>query len=542
MKRILIYSACFLALAGSIASCKKKLEDDYLNPESTTTGSLGKLLTGMLTNRRIHPTYWDYATFVTGVTGKYSQYLGVVTDKQMYVPSVGYNDNRWSDYFVGAPSDPNNPSARDGAGIVSQYREMIKNYNKLSAADQADQYVYIQLAKAIYYDQTAQMVDLWGDIPFSQAGGLDASNTLSYAKYDDAAGIYDTLINGLKDLNTWLAGATLSNATSTTLAKQDILLGGSLASWRRYVNSLRLRLLMRISYVKETSAKTEVTAMLNAPATYPMIDDNTQNILAKENPTSYTSDIRTGITDGASSDGPYASAFILDTVMVANNDPRTDVFWDKGSGNTVYKGLSAATNSSTQSTQISQNLIATFDSATLIYNSNIPGVLFTAAEVSFLKAEANERWGVGATPAATLYGNGITQSVNFWYSINQSKVLWSGAPGNWASLPTPSSTVINAYIAGPNIAYTGTSAQKLAKIATQNWLNFFMLQAGQAWAEVRRTNYPVLNFATDAGYPAAPLPPTRVMYPESETTYNTDNYSAVKAKDTRTTKIFWDVN
>lgn len=527
-------------MAGAIASCKKKLEGDYLNPEATTTGSLGKLLTGMLTNRRVHPTYWDYATFVTGVTGKYSQFLGVITDKQMYVPSVGYNGNRWSDYYIGAPSDPNNPSSRDGAGIVSQYREIVKNFNKLPAAEQASQYVFVQLAKVIYYDQTAQVVDLWGDIPFTQAGTLDATNTLSYAKYDDAAGIYDTLINGLKDINTWLAGASLSTATATTLAKQDILLGGTLASWRRYVNSLRLRLLMRVSYVKETSAKAEVTAMLSAPATYPMVDDNTQNILLKEMPTTFTSDLRTGLTDAASSDGPYAAAFVLDTVMVANNDPRTDVFWDRGSKNTSYMGLSASTGSSIQSAQISNGLIATFDSATFIYNSNIPGVLMTAAEVSFLKAEAYERWGLGT--AATAYANGISQSVNFYYSLNQSKVLWSGAPGSWASLTTPSATTIATYIAGANIVYAGTSAQKLAKIATQNWLNFFMLQAGQAWAEVRRTNYPVLNFAVDTGYPTAPLPPTRVLYPETETVYNTDNYSAVKAKDTRTTKIFWDVN
>jgi hypothetical protein len=53
-----------------MVSCKKKLEEDYLNPENTTTASLGKLFTGMLTNRRVHPTYWDYATFVTGVTAK----------------------------------------------------------------------------------------------------------------------------------------------------------------------------------------------------------------------------------------------------------------------------------------------------------------------------------------------------------------------------------------------------------------------------------------------------------------------------------------
>jgi hypothetical protein len=462
----------------------------------------------------------------------------MITDKQMYVPSVKYNGDRWSDYYAGSPHDIN--GTPDGAGIVSQYREMQKNYNKLSVATQADQYVFLQVAKAVYYDQTAQMIDLWGDIPFSEAGSLDATNTLAYGKYDDAAAVYDTLIAGLKDLNTWLAGATLSTAAASSLKTQDILLGGDLTLWRRYVNSLRLRLLMRISYVKEASAKTEVTAMLAAPATYPMIDDNTKNILLQEKPTSFTSDLRTALTDGSSSSGPYASAFILDTVMAGNNDPRTDVFWDRGSKNSSYMGLSASTGSTAQSNLIAGNQISTFDSATFIFNSNIPGVVFTAAEVSFLKAEAYERWGLGT--AQTQYVNGINQSIAFYYSLNQSKVVWSGSPGSWTPLTSPSATVISNYIAGANIAYTGTSAQKLAKIATQNWLNFFILQGGQAWAEVRRTNYPALNFATDAGYPTAPLPPVRLLYPETETVYNTSNYAAVKAKDTRTTKIFWDVN
>lgn len=522
-------------LAGSIVSCKKKLEDDYLNPEYSTTASIGKLFTGMLVNRRIQPTYWDYATFVTGVTAKYSQFIGVITDKQMYVPSVNYNGNRWADYYAGTGRYQD-----VSGGIVNQYREMQKNFNKLTAVQQADQYIFMQVAKAIYYDQTAQMIDLWGDIPFSEAGSLSATNTLAYGKFDDAASVYDTVIKGLKDLNTWFAGASLSTAAAASLKTQDIMLSGDLMMWRRYVNSVRLRLLMRISYVKETSAKAEVTAMLNAPATYPLVDDNTQNILLRMKPTSFTSDLRTALTDGASSSGPYAGAFVLDTVMVANNDPRTDVFWDKGSANSSYKGLSAATNSSTQSSQIGAGQISTFDSATFIYNSNVPGVLATAAEVSFLKAEAYERWGLGT--AATAYTNGINQSIAFYYSINQSKILWPGAPGSWASLTSPTSTAIGNYIAGANIAYTGSSAQKLAKIATQNWLNFFVLQAGQAWAEVRRTNYPVLNFATDAGYPTAPLPPVRLLYPETETIYNAANYEAVKAKDTRTTKIFWDVN
>ncbi|HXO76096.1 MAG TPA: hypothetical protein VN824_12685, partial [Puia sp.] len=64
MKRILINAVFFGLLAGGVSSCKKTLEKDYLNPETTTTGSMSKLLAGMFLNPRIHPSYYDYATFI----------------------------------------------------------------------------------------------------------------------------------------------------------------------------------------------------------------------------------------------------------------------------------------------------------------------------------------------------------------------------------------------------------------------------------------------------------------------------------------------
>jgi hypothetical protein len=38
-----------------------------------------------------------------------------------------------------------------------------------------------------------------------------------------------------------------------------------------------------------------------------------------------------------------------------------------------------------------------------------------------------------------------------------------------------------------------------------------------------------------------PQPPSRWIYPTEEQTYNSANYQAVKANDTFTAKIFWDV-
>lgn len=527
MKRFLINAALLITLAGSLGSCKKKLEEDYLNPELTTTGSLSKLLTGMYLNPRIHPSYYDYATFILPTTAAFSQLTALSPSTQMYIPSINYNETRWTHYYDG--SMPTDQSAIDynynGPGILNSYREMQTSYAALSAAEQAKQLVFLQCAKVVLYDQTAQMIDLFGDIPFSQAGSLNTSRSISYAPFDNAAALYDTLIAGLKTLNTYFASASLATETQAEFTKQDILLGGKIDAWRRYANSLRLRLLMRISYYNEATAKAEVAAMLADPSTYPLITDNTYNVQLNESPNALKSDLRDAFTGS-----PYAPAYLLDTLMVNNSDPRTAVLWDPGTDGT-YKGFPY--NGTTS--QYENGGYATYDSATFMYNYNIPGVLFTAAEVSFLTAEANERWGAGSTPAATAYANGIRQSIAFYYGINQSKILRSGS---WASLPSPSSTDIEAYIA--NVAYTGTTAQKLAKIATQNWINFFVLQAGQAWAEYRRTKYPALTFAT-ATSGSAQQPPTRLLYPSTEQLYNSANYAAVSGKDTRTTKIFWDV-
>ncbi|HXO77672.1 MAG TPA: SusD/RagB family nutrient-binding outer membrane lipoprotein, partial [Puia sp.] len=297
-------------------------------------------------------------------------------------------------------------------------------------------------------------------------------------------------------------------------------------AWRRYANSLRLRLLMRISYYNETEAKSEVTTMLGDPTTYPMITGNTQNVTLKMSGLTLKSDIKDALTGS-----PYAPAYLLDTLMVNNADPRTAVLWDSVQGKS-YKGFPS---NGTVSEYETPGLYATYDTVTFMYNYNVPGVLFTAAEVSFLSAEANERWGAGSTAAATSYSNGIHQSTDFYYSINHSANLSSGS---WASTPSPDAAAVDAYVA--NVAYTGTQAQKLAKIATQNWINYFILQAGQAWAEVRRTGYPVLPFFTSSNGNAQ-LPPARLLYPPNEQLYNATNYAAVSGKDTRSTKIFWQV-
>lgn len=523
----ILIPVCFLLLM--MGACQKTLEKDYLDPELTTNGSIGKLFTGMLFNNRIHSSYWDYYTFNFTVTGTYTQMHATSPSDQMYIPNPDYMSSRWIDYYAGSMTNNTPDYNYSGPGILSNFSEMKMTYSNLDPADQKDNEVYLKVAQVIVADQTSQMIDLWGDIPFEQSNSLNKDRSVTNAPYDEAAGLYDTLIRTLNNLNDYFDTATLSQVASAGLVAQDLIYNGDLDGWRRYTNSLRLRLLMRLSFVDESKAQSEVSAMLSNPAKYPLLDDNQYNAQLNMSPTNLNSDVEGGI--GLA---PYAPAYLLDTVMQMNNDPRLPVFWSKNV-NGKYKGFPSNGTAAQYTAAATAKTLSTFDSSTFIYNYNIPGVLFNAAETNFLKAEAFERWGGGNASAA--YYKGIDQSIDFYFGINQSHILKSLS---WKPLPNPSSAEISAYKAEPAVAYAGTKQERLAKIWTQKWEHFFILQAGQAWAEVRRTGYPKLPlFRT--GYSGGELPPSRLLYPQSERQYNNENYSQVADKDKRNVKVFWDV-
>jgi len=525
MKRIFLNITVFCALVGMLSSCSKKIEENYLDPEKTAEGSLGKLLSGMYLNKRIHPSYWDYYTMVMPNLALYTQVVGTAQSNQMYVPSPDWNESRWLDFYSGSTGTDYN---YNGPGIMSNYREMQLTYSKMNASLQKDNLVFLKCAQVLLYDQTAQMIDMWGDIPFSEAGALNTPDRdIRNAAFDDAKSLYDTLITNLKSLNTFFDTAALTPVVQADLTKQDPVMNGSLASWRRYANSLRLRLLMRISNVNESKAQQEISEMLADPATYPLVSNNDQNILFKESPTAIRSDIHDAFTDY-----PFAPQYLLNTVMVPNEDPRTEVFWDadaeKGFAGFPYNGGEGAA-------QLRD--YAVFDSATFTQNNNVPGLIITAAEVSFLQAEAYQRWNIG--DAAGAYAKGIRESIEFYYSINRQAIMRDNSFKR-DTLSRPTEAAIANYLSKTAIAYTGTATEKLQKIWLQKWEHFFVLQAGQSWAELRRNDYPVLQYATVINA-SAPAPPTRFLYPSTEKLYNTANYNKVSAKDTRDTKIFWDV-
>jgi len=530
MNKKSIIEGLLLVIVLLFSSCTDQLEEKYYNPEKSTQANIPGFFTAILNNDRVRPSYWNVRTFLLMQPAVYSQTAYFTNNSSSYQQADGYTEQFWNNFY--------SPTS-NGSGVLGMFRAMEVAYNALSDADKASQEIFMQATKIVLYDQASQMVDMWGDIPFSEAGSLETSSTISNAKFDDQKELYTTFIAGLKDAATFFSTAS----TNTTFSKYDIMLSGSISKWQRYANSIRLRLLMRMSNYDENTAKTAVLEMLNNSSTYPLVDgSNDANYkpastdILLQPLTTYTDNLNSALTELPSH---YAPDYMLNTVMKPANDPRMAVIFDKygATTNNVFvpnKDYNAMPISSTSSfAEKNYMYYAIVDSATFLQNKALPGIVITAPEVNFLKAEAFERWG-STTDAKTAYETAVKQSVSFYYYLNALNT--SGL----TVVTKPSDSDINDFVT-TGVAYTGSSNDKLAKIWVQKWVHFGWLQSVQAWAEYRRTKYPQLTFPSTGKLSGYETPPTRLIYPSGEKSNNASNYASVQSKDTRTTKIFWDV-
>jgi len=207
---------------------------------------------------------------------------------------------------------------------------------------------------------------------------------------------------------------------------------------------------------------------------------------------------------------------LVDT-MQSVADPRLAIFANKAtsgpnSGN--YAGLDYGLTTTVTPTNFS--LLG--DKLRL---QNAPVYLVTYAEALFAKAEAaNLGW---------ITGGDATAKTNYESAIQNSILQW-----------TASTTGASTYIAQPKVLYDPANAIK--QIAIQRWIHLF-LHGYEAWAEWRRTGYPLLIAAPGANGDKIPR---REGYPTIERSNNSTNYNAAVASfpyggaDDLNARIWWD--
>ena len=528
MKRIFL----ILGIAFAVSACvKEDFEETYADPAKVSATSVEKQFAGFLSSNSeyVIPSYWNYFVVLRPTVNRYTQAVGWVNGSGQYVPGGSLITDRWNNYYL----------------FLAQYRELERVYAELSQAEQDERRIFMIAATIYLYDHTQRVIDLHGDIPFTEAAKLSTNGgdyMKSLAPYDDAQELYTKMLDDLKGFADEMNTITISPGIQTGFNNQDFINYGDLDKWRMYCNSLRLRMLTRVSGAStfQSRANTEIASILNNPDDYPVVADNSQNIqidvysVVTNLPVKLNAEgFRAGLEDW---NGNLAGKAMIDH-MVAASDPRLRVMFEPGANaGGDYNGLDPLMPSADQQALVDGGEIAIYNRSTFSRNQYFPGVLISAAEVYFLKAEYYLKAGSDAE-AETAYNEGIEQSVRQYYLFREV------TNDNTAGEVTPLEDVeILAYQNMPAVSWdvATTEQEKLERIATQKWLHYSIVHPLEGWAELRRLDLLDLQFEVD-NTNAQSLPPMRWLYANSENVYNTENYSAVRAKDNLTTKLFWDV-
>ena len=367
-------------------------------------------------------------------------------------------------------------------------------------------------------------------------------STAATVLYDRESDLYNSFFAQLDTIQTQFN----ANKTYAGFVKFDPSYKGSIPAWQKLVNSLRLRLAIRISKVNPALAKTQgERALADANGLIATNADNFNiSLLGNIMPVGMIcfqwDDTRMG--------GP------IESFMVGLKDGRIAKYFSPADNASLYadhptvpyKGIR---NGAFLDAKIQR---VPFSKVSTDFNSVQTRRHFTASEVHFLRAEAALRGWTGAGDAKTNYETGVRLSFADW-----------GAGGVDAYLADATSKPINYvdpidsrnnFAAASTITVAWDEADsrelKLEKIMTQKYLATFT-NTLEAWVDHRRTGYPKIPSAArnDSGDEWGVIPAGQFVkrwpFIQAEVTGNaagvTDALSKMGAsKNDISTRLWWD--
>lgn len=473
-KKIIITLTAFVMVG--LLSCTRNLTDlnkDPKNPDNVPAyslvtnaeRSLARTLSSSNVNLNIYRLimqYWQETTYL---------------DESRYdLDTRNIPQNMWSALY------------RDVLRDLDEARKLIPE-QETDANVRANQMAVVDILMVYSY---YYLVTIFGNIPYTESLNIDDV----FPKYDDAATIYADLLTRLN------ADITAINTGSGSFGSADVIYGGNMTAWKKFANSLKLKMGMTIADVDPATAKSTVEAAV-AAGVFTSSADNAEFSFLSAPPN--TNPIWEDLVQSGRKDFVAASTII--NRMQSLNDPRLPLYFtEDASGD--YSGGDPGRSS---------NYAAFSKPDEQITAPDFPGDLLDYSEVEFLLAEAVERgYSVGGT-AMQHYNNAITASIIYWGGTNADAV---------------------AYLAQPAVNYLTATGTYKQKIGTQKWIALYN-RGLDAWIEWRRLDYPQLT----AAYRAVSGIPLRFTYPVNEQNYNTSNYNEAAAAiggDDVATQLWWD--
>lgn len=528
MKTIKIKIIVALTLLFQLTACLD-LNELNVDPNNPVNVSSNYILTYVLTGAA--KTYKSIGDHKTGVAGA-MQYNQMGTNDGM--PEV--NQYLWT------------------AGSWSGYYDLLRNIaiiHDKSITENNKFFEAISLTLRAFLSGT--LTDLFGDVPYSES--LEASQGIYFSKYDDQKNIYKGVLTDLKNAETILGDASISNYKISATA--DVMYGGDPVKWRKFVNSLRLRYAMRLINKKTdmSALGVDIVAEFNAASALAFTSTNDDAVVNYLGTTANNS-AKGGLLNTSNPEYQTKPCKTMVDKLKSLNDPRlhrwaipVQTKWDFNATSTStitvknwFGETFSVTVMPTTNTALDTSLyvgmpanIALFDAQ--IYNKGagpafpqperspyisylhprfransetyIKMDLIMYSEVEFLLAEAAQRGGFSVSDPETHYKNGIIASLKRWG-------ITDGA----------NSFNFSTYYSNPKVSYT-SATNGLERIIEQKWISLWLY--AESWFDYRRTGYPALVVGPVTQYGQAL--PIRFMYPvPSQDAKYLVNYNEAVAK------------
>ncbi|WP_158858260.1 SusD/RagB family nutrient-binding outer membrane lipoprotein [Lunatibacter salilacus] len=472
-----------------VTSCE--LQEANENPNAVGEVNVNVLLPATQANMT-----WAIGDFASQSASSFVQYMTGTLNVQFNISTYGYLpanfQTTWNNHYY--------------AGAMTDLKTIINLSNEPAGSAHYGGVAKIQMAILLGY-----LVDLWGDVPFSQALDLDG---FPQPSFDSGVELYQEVFRmldeGIADLSGESAFSPAQNDLVFPAANETAWRTNSRPRWIKSANAFKTRFHNHLS---------KVDAIGSAQLALQAIQAGTFVNNAEEMKVSF------GNTPDAA--GPWfgyllgsfgqnnisvTQEFIdllEDRVEVGTDDPRLEFYVSRNS-NGEYLGTP---NGGT--TVTNRSILGPY-----VNSAQAPTNIITYAEVKFIEAEANFRLGQ-FDAAASAFNDAVKASI----------LRVTGEA--------------NAAYEAQFASETGASIQVdgLEKIFTEKYIAMFLQT--EAWADWRRS-IPAGAPPTTSGIPnLQPAPgnstddafPRRFLYPPSEL----DNNSANIPETSLLAKVFWDL-
>jgi hypothetical protein len=341
------------------------------------------------------------------------------------------------------------------------------------------------------------LTDLYGPIPYSEAIKGTAEEPIYNPGYDTMEKVYSGLLVDLKLANEKLrvGGPAVSG---------DILYNGDILKWKKFANSLRIRIANRQATKKPAESKAVFAEILGNPATYPVFTSNADNAILRNTDTRPSNNewhevmIFQGRTDW------NLSKTLVDKLL-ALKDTRLSVFGSPVNG--VFEGIPNGLPDAIATTYLS----SAANIGSYFTNASAPSVIMTYSELQLDIAEAILD-GDASGDAKSYFEKGISAS----FEQFGAKI--------------------------PSDYFTTVGAVSKEKVLEQKWIALFG-QGVESWTEYRRTGFPIMPTKDPRSvFENGGILPTRLPYPTTEYSLNKAKLDAgisIIGKDDMQAKLWW---